>query len=147
APPAFCHSPRQIHLATARRGLESRHRLDPNSWPPPLRSDLATALTPRSRAPLFTGAATMGNGRTTRRNRKPRPIRFRPGVEALELRLTPAAPVAPVIIEPQVNGQVTSNFDINLQTNPDLYSDPEGDAHVATAWDIRRQSDGMIVWQ
>src|SRR5262245_59465078 len=89
----------------------------------------------------------MGNGRTTRRSRRACPVRFRPVVEVLELRLTPVVPVAPVIIEPQVNGQVTSNFDINLQTNPDLYSDPDGDVHLATGWDIRRQSDGMIVWQ
>jgi glucose/arabinose dehydrogenase len=65
----------------------------------------------------------------------------------LESRLTPAAPVAPVIIEPFAEGQTTGTFDINMQTNPDLYSDPDGHAWQATDWVIREQSSGTTVWQ
>lgn len=67
--------------------------------------------------------------------------------ELLEPRRVFAAPATPVIIEPLTNGQITSTFDINLQTNPDLYSDPDGHAWQATEWRIRQVSTNQVVWQ
>ncbi len=74
-----------------------------------------------------------------------RPARLE--VVELESRTTPAAPAAPVIIEPFVEGQVTGTFDINLQTEPTLYSDPDGHAWQATDWVIRDAGSGTTVWQ
>jgi len=67
--------------------------------------------------------------------------------QVLEARRLLAAPATPVIIEPFIDGQVTGTFDINLQTAPEQYSDPDGNAWQATEWRIREQSSGTIVWQ
>ena len=73
--------------------------------------------------------------------------RIRCLIEALESRRVLAAPAAPFIIEPFAEGQITGTFDINLQTDPALYSDPDGHAWQATEWRIREQSSGNVVWQ
>src|SRR5215212_1293611 len=70
-------------------------------------------------------------------------------VEALEARFTPAAPAAPAIIEPLTDGQVVSNFDVHMEADPSAYSDPDGDAHQSTTWQIRETTanGGATVWQ
>lgn len=72
-----------------------------------------------------------------------------PVVEVLEDRLTPAAPDAPVIIEPEVQGQVVSNFDVHMEVNPAAFFDPDGDGHQATSWQIRESAanGSAVVWQ
>src|SRR4051794_34198572 len=74
---------------------------------------------------------------------------FRPRLEALEGRVTPTAPVAPVIIEPEVNGQVVSNFDVHMEIDPAAYFDADGHAHQATSWQIRETATngGAVVWE
>ncbi|MBC8107555.1 MAG: PQQ-dependent sugar dehydrogenase, partial [Anaerolineae bacterium] len=67
--------------------------------------------------------------------------------ELLETRQLFTAPANPVIIEPFADGQVTGTFDINLQTDPNQYSDPDGDSWQATEWRIRQTSNGQVVWQ
>ena len=67
--------------------------------------------------------------------------------EVLESRWLLASPGNPVIIEPFTDGQVTGTFDINLQTDPEQYFDPDGDALQATEWRIRQASGGAVVWQ
>jgi len=57
------------------------------------------------------------------------------------------APDAPVIIEPFTQGQITSTFDINLQTDPAQYSDGDGDAWQSTDWIIREAASQTTVWQ
>lgn len=73
--------------------------------------------------------------------------RFAPQLHRLEDRLTPVAPVAPAIIEPFFNGQITGTFDINIQTDPELYFDADGHAWQSTEWEIRQVSSGLAVWQ
>src|SRR5262245_10369557 len=84
---------------------------------------------------------------SSKRSSAPRRRTFRPMIESLEYRVVPTAPAAPVIIEPQTNGVVKSAFDVNMQTNPSLYSDADGDSWQATDWQIRNQSGGQVVWQ
>src|SRR5436190_1605275 len=69
--------------------------------------------------------------------------------EAMERRLNLTAPIAPVIIEPLIDGQVVSNFDVHMEVDPSAYSDADGDAHQATTWRIRETSanGGATVWQ
>jgi glucose/arabinose dehydrogenase len=73
--------------------------------------------------------------------------RFRPEIVRLEDRVTPAAPSPPVIIEPFFDGQITGAFDINIQTDPAQYFDPDGHAWQSTEWEIRQVSTGQTVWQ
>src|SRR5688572_24273646 len=81
------------------------------------------------------------------RSRVPRPSRAR--AEALEGRLNFAVPAAPVIVEPLTDGEVVSNFDVHMEVNPDAYSDPDGEAHQSTTWQIRETAGagGATVWQ
>ncbi len=65
----------------------------------------------------------------------------------LEDRTTPAAPSTPLIIEPFNENQITGTFDINIQTDPGSYSDPDGDTWESTDWLIRETSSGSTVWQ
>ena len=69
--------------------------------------------------------------------------------EALEVRLNLAGPAAPVIVEPLTNGEVVSNFDVHMEVDPAAWSDPDGDAHQATSWQIRETpaNGGATVWQ
>lgn len=67
--------------------------------------------------------------------------------QPLELRRLLAAPATPVIIEPFNDGQITGTFDLNMQTDPAAYSDPDGHAWAATDWQIRQQSNQVVVWQ
>lgn len=78
---------------------------------------------------------------------RPRRVNFRPQLLSLEDRVTPAAPVAPVIIEPFSEGQITGTFDINMQTDPGQYFDPDGHAWQATEWRIRDTATSSVVWQ
>lgn len=73
--------------------------------------------------------------------------RFRPSVLALDDRVLPAAPAAPVIVEPLANGQVVSGFDVHMEVNPNRYSDPDGDPHRSTTWRVRESVGGPVVWQ
>ena len=59
------------------------------------------------------------------------------------------APVAPVIIEPETNGQVVSNFDVHMEIDPAAYFDADGHSHQATTWRVRETpaSGGATVWQ
>jgi glucose/arabinose dehydrogenase len=66
---------------------------------------------------------------------------------ALEQRLTPVAPAAPVIIEPFAENQITGTFDINMQTDPTQYFDADGDSWNATEWRIRETGSQQVVWQ
>ena len=68
-------------------------------------------------------------------------------IDQLERRLVFAAPAPPVIIEPLTDGQVTGTFDINLQTEPTQYFDPDGHAWQATEWRIRQASNAQVVWE
>src|SRR5688572_21516511 len=70
-------------------------------------------------------------------------------VLALESRRLLAAPSPPVITEPEVNGQVVSNFDVHMEVDPLAFSDVDGHAHHATSWQIRETSGngGAVVWQ
>lgn len=72
---------------------------------------------------------------------------WRLGFIELEDRITPTAPAAPVIIEPFAEGQITGTFDINMQTDPTQYFDPDGNAWQATDWQIRDVAANQIVWQ
>src|SRR5437868_5185425 len=65
----------------------------------------------------------------------------------LEDRLNPTAPVAPVIIEPFNENQITGTFDINIQTDPSQYFDADGHAWAATDWKIRETASQATVWQ
>src|SRR5262245_26131476 len=65
----------------------------------------------------------------------------------LEDRVTPTAPVPPVIIEPFSEGQVTGTFDLNMQTDPGQYFDADGHAWAATDWRIRDTASSTVVWQ
>jgi glucose/arabinose dehydrogenase len=65
----------------------------------------------------------------------------------LEDRVTPANPAMPVIIEPFSEGQLTGTFDVNMQTDPAKYSDPDGNAWRATDWRIKDTTTGQVVWQ
>ena len=75
---------------------------------------------------------------------------FRPGLESLERRSMLTIPVAPVIIEPDTDGQVVSNFDVHMEIDPAAYFDADGHAHQATTWQIREtpaaavQSSGRL---
>ena len=83
-------------------------------------------------------------------SRTPRPRSQGPRIaEALEARLNLAGPAAPVIIEPLTNGEVVSNFDVHMEVDPAAWSDPDGDAHQATTWQIRETAanGGATVWQ
>jgi glucose/arabinose dehydrogenase len=81
--------------------------------------------------------------------RRPRPDRYRflAALAVLEQRLTPAIPATPVIIEPFTEHQITGTFDINMQTDPAQYFDPDGDAWNATEWVIRTQGTHVVVWE
>src|SRR3954452_17661601 len=93
----------------------------------------------------------MPDARASRRSRRLFDLRraTRPAVEAMEERLTFSAPAAPVIIEPLTNGQVVSNFDVHMEVDPSAYSDPDGDPHQSTNWQIRETAanGGAVVWQ
>jgi glucose/arabinose dehydrogenase len=65
----------------------------------------------------------------------------------LEDRLNLTPPLAPVIIEPFVDGQVTGVFDINMQTDPQEYFDADGHLWSATEWRIREAASQVTVWQ
>src|SRR5262245_19016934 len=80
---------------------------------------------------------------------RPRPRTYRPGCEALESRMMLTAPAAPVIIEPETDGQVVSNFDVHMEIDPAAYFDADGHAHQATSWQVRETpaSGGAVVWQ
>ncbi|HEY1378458.1 MAG TPA: hypothetical protein VGF55_16790, partial [Gemmataceae bacterium] len=69
--------------------------------------------------------------------RSPRHRLWRLNLVALEDRVTPTAPAAPVIIEPFAEGQITGTFDVNIQTDPAQYFDADGDAWQATDWQIK----------
>jgi len=70
-------------------------------------------------------------------------------IQSLEIRRVLAAPAAPVIIEPLTNGEIVSRFDVHMEVDPTAYSDPDGNAHQATTWQIRETaaSGGAVVWQ
>src|SRR5947207_551370 len=90
----------------------------------------------------------MSHPRTRRLSGKAR-LFIRAFAEPLEPRFTPSAPSAPVIIEPLTDGQVVSNFDVHMEVDPSAYSDPDGDAHQSTTWNIRETgaAGGATVWQ
>ena len=81
------------------------------------------------------------------RAKRSRQRTFLPHILQLEDRLNLAAPVAPVIIEPFVEGQITGVFDINMQTDPEQYFDADGHAWEATEWRIRTAGSQTTVWQ
>src|SRR4051812_11380394 len=78
-------------------------------------------------------------GARRRRARRSPPLckTFRPILEALEVRLTPAnqPPVTPVVTEPTSDGVIISGFDVHMVTAP--FADPDlGDTNAATDWEI-----------
>lgn len=61
----------------------------------------------------------------------------------LAILLSFARPNAPVILEPQTDGQVVSGADVHMVTAP--FTDPDGHAHRCTDWEIVREE--QVVWQ
>jgi hypothetical protein len=59
------------------------------------------------------------------------------------------APVAPLIIEPETDGQVVSNFDVHMEIEPTAWFDADGHSHQATTWQVRetQANGGATVWQ
>src|SRR5688500_4094389 len=67
----------------------------------------------------------------------------------LESRRLMAAPAAPIINEPEVNGQVVSPFDVHMEVDAAAFTDADGHTHKATSWQIRETATngGAAVWQ
>lgn len=56
--------------------------------------------------------------------------------------LAASPPAAPTILEPERNGQLVSGADVHMVTGP--FSDPDGDAHRCTDWEIRLEE--KVAW-
>ncbi|HJP00462.1 MAG TPA: PQQ-dependent sugar dehydrogenase [Planctomycetota bacterium] len=54
-------------------------------------------------------------------------------------------PLAPIVTEPEIDGQVVSPSDVHMETGP--FSDPDpGDAHACSDWEIYLPSSAERVW-
>lgn len=56
-----------------------------------------------------------------------------------------AAPAAPVINEPGVDGQIVSPSDVHMETDP--MSDPDGDFHTCSDWQIIISDTLEVIWE
>jgi glucose/arabinose dehydrogenase len=56
-----------------------------------------------------------------------------------------AAPSAPTITEPAVDGQQAHPSDVHMEAGG--FADPDGDTHQCTDWEIVRVSASEVVWQ
>jgi glucose/arabinose dehydrogenase len=54
-------------------------------------------------------------------------------------------PATPVITEPATDGQIVNPADVHMETAP--FSDPDGDSHLCTDWEIHLASTNEVVWQ
>ena len=84
----------------------------------------ALVRTARALAPILIGAATL--------------FLFAPAASA-------AAPAAPTIIEPEVEGQLVSPADVHMEATG--YSDPDGDPQGCSDWQIWTASPLELIWQ
>lgn len=60
-------------------------------------------------------------------------------------KLFAAAPSAPVIVEPNVDGAIVSPFDVHMAIKEE-FSDADGHSLASTDWEIRRASDQTLQW-
>ena len=60
-------------------------------------------------------------------------------------RLMAAAPAAPMIVEPNVDGAIVSPFDVHMAITEE-FTDADGDTLASTDWEIRRSSDQSLQW-
>ena len=56
-----------------------------------------------------------------------------------------AAPGAPVIVEPNVDGAIVSPFDVHMAIKEE-FADADGHGLASTDWEIRRASDQTLQW-
>ena len=65
--------------------------------------------------------------------------------EALEPRcLLAADPLTPTVTEPAIEGQIVNPGDAHMEGSP--FSDPDGDAHLNTDWEIWTVAPAERVW-
>ena len=59
--------------------------------------------------------------------------------------LMAAAPTAPTIVEPNIDGAIISPFDVHMAIKEE-FTDADGNTLASTDWEIRRSSDQALQW-
>ena len=59
--------------------------------------------------------------------------------------LMAAAPSAPTIVEPNIDGAIISPFDVHMAIKEE-FTDADGNTLASTDWEIRRSSDQALQW-